>query len=308
MEPVANLPLAVEGFTDLHLNMNHPERSLVFPGPRRVTDDELDTLRDFVRVVAGIVPNLRDPSASFLIEHNDTRFRAQLIDGLDGPRYALRVMAEIVPTLPALGFQPGQVAQLTAPDLRRRGGLVLIGGAGGAGKSTSAAAMVTALLEAYGGYCITAEDPPELPIDGFHGAGYCEQTYLVGHPHDYLRSILRAFPSADNSILFFGEVLDKRAAAELLRIALDGHLVISTIHAGDLQETVQRILSLASLDGEADARVLLAKSLRMVVHQRLDAGVLQASIMHVDDTLSATIRSGGSIADAARRALTNRAN
>lgn len=287
--------LEAASITDWHLNLGEPGKTVVFPGPVRVKESLLpyaESLAAAVSAEAAKRGGHRDDG--FNLVHETTIFRAQYMGTSAGSeRYALRAQPEEVLDLTSLGFKEYHQRQLTDPDLKTRGGMVLISGSAGSGKTTTASSLVKALLHKYGGYCLTAEDPPEQPLDGFHGDGYCEQTEIEGDsPHAHFRKLLRCFPAGANAILFFGEIRDAKSASELLRIAVDGHLIIATIHSGDCIEALQRLLAMASLDGEQEAKALLSKSLRLVLHQRLDSGVLQVSSLPADETVAAIIKQG----------------
>lgn len=185
------------------------------------------------------------------------------------------------------------------------GGLIIFCGSTGSGKTSSAAATVEYRLNNHGGFCMTVEDPPEFVMRGFHGeSGYCEQIDVTDTGFEHALSVsLRSFPAKTNSILFFGEIRNKSSAAELLRIAIDGHLVIATVHAKDIESCVQRLITLASSDGEKEARYLLASSLKLVVHQSLTDKGLVMEALEVDNVTSSIIggTQGINLSDAIRR-------
>lgn len=295
MNPASLLKLAQ--YTDIHLHLDSLEKSSLFQSsggvvrPDREMLDVLSALRD---AVIAQRDKEEDPESSFIVSFMGMLLRAQKMHRPGGEaKTALRVLREQVDSLIDLGFGRYHRDLIQAAEIRRKGGLVLIGGPAGGGKTTTAGAIVKSWLEEGGGYCLSVEDPPELPLDGVHGAGVCEQTRLKGDPHKCLCDALRCFPAGMNSILFYGEIRDAKAAAELLRISVDGHLIIATIHAGDVQQTIQRMLSLGTFGGEPEAKELLANSLRLVIHQRKLAGQqLQATALEIDDSVAASIRAG----------------
>ncbi len=122
-------------------------------------------------------------------------------------------------------------------------GLVLISGATGAGKTTTAYAIMKYLQEVQNKTIITLEDPVECYIKSFLQIPINEHngmTYERG-----LKEILRHDPD----VIVIGEIRDQIAAKQAIRAALTGHLVITTIHATSCLGTIHRLLDLGiSLD------------------------------------------------------------
>lgn len=287
---MAKSQLTYDTITDWHLDTANPERSIIFPGMQRITEEtypaavELAQATEAAFVEAGC--------NSFVMNLRGHRFRVQW---MRENRFALRMLRNAVPNIDDMGIPRMYRNLLLDPALHREGGLILISGPTGAGKSTTAAATVAARLRKFGGYCLTVEDPPEYPLEGFHGEnGMCEQLN-VPTQKDYqqkLTDALRCFPSDGTSMLLFGEVRDPSAASELCRIAVDGHLVIATIHSNSVSSAVQRALALASHDGEAEARCLLSIGLKLVIFQQRERNHLMMSALPSDAEVASIIRRG----------------
>lgn len=286
-------------YQDWKIDLDRPEEAVVFPGPSKVPDE----LIEFARVLAMAVDEQSKKAANpksfvvFVPGAEDFGFRVTRQPTTRARRYSLRILNKDAPKLEELGFKESYRKLMLNPELRRTGGLILISGVAGSGKTTTASSIVSQRLTQLGGFALTAEDPPEYSLEGFHPGegetqGYCEQTEIVGDPHEHLRELLRCFPARECAMLFYGEVRDSRGAAELLRISLDGHLVIATIHASDIPDTLHRIIALAVKDGEVDAASMLGKSLKFVLHQRLDNGALQVSALENTQVVKSTIQRG----------------
>lgn len=94
-------------------------------------------------------------------------------------------------------------------------------------------------------------------------------------------------------MLGYGEVRDGATAAQLLRVAVDGHLVLVTTHAKTIPAGLQRLAALARAAGEDNANDLIATSLQLAVHQRFDMqGKLAASALLRENKAIAHIRNG----------------
>jgi twitching motility protein PilT len=177
---------------------------------------------------------------------------------------ALRRIEEHPPALEELGFTLPLVQALH--DLGKREGLVLICGGTGQGKTTTAASLLYDYLHRYGGVAVTIEDPVEYMLDGRHGeSGLCYQIEAKSE-EDWAENLKRALRWHPRYIMV-GELRTPEAANQLLRAANSGHLVITTVHSGSLEEGLEAILHLGEQAIGEHAPILLASGLTAVVHQ-----------------------------------------
>lgn len=230
------------------------------PAPPGV-DDELKELRGMC-VDAGLASG----KGEFAIRRDGVTYRVSAMRTMNEMVYVLRRFPTTVPRLDSLGLHPGHLDRLM---MHRLSGLVVVAGAFGQGKTTTASAMIVSRLEKYGGVCVTIEDPPEMPMEGRHGEGVCYQTWSEhGRFGEALRHAARWAPS----IIFVGEVRDPETATEALRASINGRLVICTAHADNVIAAVERLFSLANgVAGSADdVASLMSKGLACVMHQRLE--------------------------------------
>lgn len=280
------------GLSDWMINLSDPDQSAVFPGPQRVPED----LRGFGRKLAEQVRNHSESEGweCFVVEFAGIRYRTQkTVNG----RYELRTLPKKPWAIDDLGFKGHHISPFLSPQHKTKGGLFLVGGATGAGKTTTVTAVINERLKRFGGFLLALEDPPEVPLAGWRGEkSFCEQVEVRrGEYGESLVRALRMFPAGDRSMLFFGEVRDKSAAAQLLNIGLAGHSVFSTVHANGISETIQRIINLASVEiGEREARSQLADSLRICACQRKDNNIPQLTVLEValNDKVCNKIRNG----------------
>lgn len=237
-----------------------PGTSDPIPAPGNCLD-ELDELRDMCDQF--VAAREKD---EFTVRHNDVAYRASVLKSMSDTVYVLRRFPPTVPPLEGLGIHNGYVSRFMQPGLS---GLVVVAGAFGQGKTTTASSIIASRLSKFGGVAITIEDPPEMPLEGRHGEGVCYQTWVDrGQFGDATRKCARFAPS----IIFLGEVRDAETAAEALRASINGRLVICTTHADSVPMAIERIYSLANgvAGNSDDTASLLAGGLLCVMHQRLE--------------------------------------
>lgn len=219
--------------------------------------------------------------ASFIVTCEDTeaalpvrylRFRVQNL-GIN--RYAMRLLATEAKTLndPSAPMASAAVELLSSPEWTKQGGLVLIVGSNGTGKTTTACSTVRYHLETFGGYAMLVEDPVESPSNLNHwvGKGFCDpiDATVCGYAHA-IQWGLRACPVTERSILMIGEIRTPEAAVEVIRAAVDGRKVLTTVHGKSDFAGLARLVSLATAGGESHALAseMLADGLFGMIHQR----------------------------------------
>jgi twitching motility protein PilT len=148
-------------------------------------------------------------------------------------------------------------------DHKNATGLVLIAGAMGSGKTTTAAAILKRRIEVTGDLGVSIEDPAETLLKGRHGEGRCMQLEVSGN-ETYSSATKKAFRMGASSFLL-GEIRDGVTAHEVLKASLS-MFVVSTIHAASIQEAIERyVMFCEELNPGAKANV--ASTLYIVAHQ-----------------------------------------
>ncbi len=157
--------------------------------------------------------------------------------------------------LDALGFAP-EIEKNFAGMLEQPHGMILVTGPTGSGKTTS---LYTALgmIDASTSSVFTLEDPIEYQIPFIRQTQISESiglTFAEG-----LRTLLRQDPD----VILVGETRDTETAQLMVRAALTGHLVFSTLHTNDALGAIPRLVDLGV------APYLIAPTLIGVLAQRL---------------------------------------
>lgn len=229
----------------------------------------------------------------FKLVYDGVSYRVAIMQSMGGLVFVLRKMVSNIRSMHELGVPSIYTQPLMQQNLR---GLLLIAGTMNSGKTTTAGAIIAGRLARYGGVAVTAEDPVELPLEGEHGLGVCFQTHASRERGGFAESC-RSLVRWGARIIYLGEIRDGETAVEALRAGVNGHLVISTLHAEDIQTALRRMLAMAAEHFDAaSANSLLADGLVGVMHQRLvgDPRRLEADLLMLSDAPSATtmIREG----------------
>lgn len=285
----------LETVTDIHLFDGKLEDSIVFPGPARLQNEWLPMAADLLERCRACkkLDFMITVGGRFFRGHKETR-------AVDGTWFHLRQMPSNPPSLDTLPSRlPTSIAKLLLSKSLSSGGLVYIVGGPGQGKTTTASAMVVSRLKEAGGFAYTVEDPPEMPLNGWHGDGVCRQTWVAGDSiaewAESLRGVLRSQPVGTPTILFVGEVRDAESARALIRAASNGFLVVATGFGTDIVSGIEALTRLAD-DGSESMLIAIAGVLRVVIHQRIINGALAASVLASRDgksAVAAKLRTGG---------------
>jgi twitching motility protein PilT len=218
------------------------------------------------------------------------RLRVNVFRQAHGLALALRPVNRSAPTLAELNL-PASVGALGDLD----GGMVLVVGTTGAGKSTTLGAIVELVNRTRARHVITLEDPiefvyqPRRCLIHQREVGTHVESFAAG-----LRAALRECPD----IILVGEMRDRETVALALTAAETGHLVLSTLHSGSAPMAIDRIVDIFPEHQQAQIRLQVAGSLRAVVTQRLLEGVLPGTrypaleILVVNYAVGALIREG----------------
>jgi twitching motility protein PilT len=190
-----------------------------------------------------------------------SRFRCNFLKQTNGYGAVFRLIPTRIATLDELGIPPvvKQFGHL-------RGGLVLVTGPTGSGKSTTLAALVDYINENFSRHIVTIEEPIEFVHENKQSILTQREVPVdcISFP-DGLKAALRE----DADIVLVGEMRDLETIALALTAAETGLLVFGTLHTNNARKTIDRMVDVFPANRQAQVRAMLANSLRGVLAQLL---------------------------------------
>lgn len=204
----------------------------------------------------------------FRVYVDNQTFRVRREHTHSGVRYFLRSFGPAVQLSPKT--VPHHIIKQLLSEKLSSGGLILVSGATGVGKTTTTSSAVITRLAKFGGVAWAIEDPSEYDMEGPHGNknGVCWQKSISqGGFAQAMRNVMRCYPAGPLGVLMVGEVRDKETADQCLRAAMNGLLVIATIHANSITGAIDRLIGMSSENDRMIARQILSMSLRLIIHQ-----------------------------------------
>jgi twitching motility protein PilT len=219
-----------------------------------------------------------------------SRFRCNFLKQANGYGAVFRLIPTKIASLEQLGIPP-----IVKEFCHLRGGLVLVTGPTGSGKSTTLAALIDYINENFSRHIVTIEEP----IEFVHG----NKRSIITQREVPVDSVsfpiaLKAALREDADIVLVGEMRDLETISLALTAAETGLLVFGTLHTNNARKTIDRLVDVFPANKQAQARAMLANSLRGVLAQLLlkkadGSGRLAVNeILIASSAVSAIIREG----------------
>lgn len=189
------------------------------------------------------------------------RFRANIFKQRGQVAMVIRHIKTDIPTPDKLNLPP----ILKKVILQKRGLILFVGGTG-TGKSTTMASMIDYRNTNSTGHIITIEDPIEFihphrkSIVNQREVGIDTETYA-----DALKNTLRQAPD----VILIGEIRDRETMEHAIAFAETGHLTISTLHANNANQALDRIINFFPEERRNQLLMDLGLNFRAIVSQRL---------------------------------------
>jgi twitching motility protein PilU len=163
-------------------------------------------------------------------------------------------------------FEELKLPEVLLKTIMEKRGLVLFVGGTGSGKSTSLAALIDYRNRNSGGHIITIEDPIEYvhrhkkSIINQREVGVDTRSF-----HAALKNTLRQAPD----VILIGEIRDRETMEHALAFADTGHLAISTLHANNANQALDRIINFFPEERRPQLLNDLGNNLKAFISQRL---------------------------------------
>lgn len=189
------------------------------------------------------------------------RFRVNIFKQRNQFALVARNIKSDIPSLKDLGL-PDHLKK----EVMQKRGLILFVGATGSGKSTSLAALIDYRNINSGGHIITIEDPIEFIHK--HKKSIVNQREVGVDTRSFHNALVNTLRQAPDVILI-GEVRDRETMEHCLAFAETGHLAISTLHANNANQALDRIINFFPEDRHSQVLSDLSLNVRAIVSQRL---------------------------------------
>lgn len=234
--------------------------------------------------------------SEFSIIHDGVMFRVTLmVDVLNKDIFILRRPSAEIRAHNKIGLSPLVTSFALAKDTR---GLILVVGEMAAGKSSTIASLFRDRLALHGGIGLAIEDPPETRLNGEHGPGRCIQIRASRKNGGYREQLVRAVRSGADTILL-GEIRDEDTAYQVAQAGINGHLILSTMHASGIVQGLER-LSTWCKTKTTNANDVLSEGLAAIVYQELERVRRQGGVGYSIRFASKALVLTGSIGQSAR--------
>lgn len=189
------------------------------------------------------------------------RFRVNIFRQRNSFSLVIRNIKTEIPNIDALGMP-----SILKHSIMEKRGLILFIGGTGCGKSTSLAALIDYRNSNASGHIITIEDPIEFIHS--HKKSLVNQREVGVDTISYedaLKNTLRQAPD----VILIGEIRSRETMEHAIAFAETGHLCLSTLHANNSNQALDRIINFFPEDRRNQVLMDLSLNLKAFVSQRL---------------------------------------
>lgn len=189
------------------------------------------------------------------------RFRVNVFRQRGAVGLVLRRIPNDIPTIEQLG-----VPEILSELILNKRGLILMVGATGSGKSTTLAAMINHRNANMTGHILTIEDPVEFSHPNIKSI--LNQREVGVDTKSYANALKASLREAPDVILI-GEIRDRETMEAAMELSNTGHLAISTLHANNANQAMERVINMFPQDMHKQLFMDLSLNIRAVISQRL---------------------------------------
>jgi len=259
--------LAIKDGSDLYLTAG-AKPSAKFQGTLRAIDKMTLTDMNIKDIAYSVMSDEqisdfeKKPEMNLAISENGIgRFRINIFKQRNTHSMVVRNIVTEIPSFESLKLPP-----ILQKLVMAKNGLILFVGGTGSGKSTSLASLIDYRNTNSAGHIITIEDPIEFihthkkSIINQREIGVDTDSY-----EDALKNTLRQAPD----VILIGEIRDAETMEHALAFAETGHLAISTLHANNANQAIDRIINFFPEERRNQLLNDLSLNLRGFISQRL---------------------------------------
>ncbi len=189
------------------------------------------------------------------------RFRINIFMQRGSVGMVIRIINTKIPAIATLGLPP-----ILSQLIMEKRGLILFVGGTGSGKSTSLAALIGHRNAQSHGHIVTIEDPIEFVHP--HLGCIVSQREVGTDTESFdaaLKNTLRQAPD----VILIGEIRERSTMEHAITFAETGHLCLSTLHANNANQALDRIVNYFPEERRAQLLMDLSLNLKAIVSQRL---------------------------------------
>ena len=202
------------------------------------------------------------------------RFRVNVYRQRGEVAMAVRYITHRIPSIEDLNLPPVLKDIVMLPR-----GLVLVVGSTGSGKSTTLASMIDYRNQNRTGHILTVEEPIEYVHT--HKKSVVDQREVGLDTQSYANALKNAMREAPD-VIMIGEIRDRETMQAAIGYAETGHLCLTTLHANNANQTLDRIINFFPEAARQQLLIDLSLNLKAVVGQRLLRGIRTKRIPAVE--------------------------
>ena len=199
-----------------------------------------------------------DNDLDFFINIININCRCHFYKTFKGMAIAIRLLPDKIPSLDVLGL-PESIKLLT--DIKS--GLIIVSGPTGSGKSTTIASIIDAINQKYNYHIITIEDPIEYTFED--KKSIVSQISLGKNITNFAQGV-KASMRENPNVIMIGELRTLEDIKVALFAAESGHLVITTLHADNVTDALDRMIN---YEEKLKLKNLLANTFQAIIAQKL---------------------------------------
>lgn len=214
---------------------------------------KVEQLSDFLSSLDFVITD-----SDFFVSVANINCRCHFYKTIKGRAIAIRLLPDKIPSLNKLGL-PESVKLLAD----KKSGLIIVSGPTGSGKSTTIASIIDVINQKYNYHIITIEDPIEYTFE--NKKSIISQIPLGKNITNFSESIKSAMRENPN-VIMIGELRTLEDIKVALFAAESGHLVITTLHANNAIDALDRMIN---YEEKLNLKNLLANTFQAIITQKL---------------------------------------